>query len=259
MTTTEARHTARLLEGQKAIVTGASRGIGRQLALTLARAGASVALGARDTASLDGVRGEIEAAGGQALAEAVDVSDSASVERFVDSVVAGLGGLDIVVNNAGVLTPGFLLDGGDDPWDTAWETNVMGTVRTTRAAGRLLVSQGHGKVVNMASNFAFKGVSGHAPYCASKAAIVSFTKSMAVEWAPHNVQVNAVAPGFIATDLNVAIRQDESLSAKVLRSVPARRFGAVEDVSGVLLPLCDPASSFITGSVFTVDGGETAR
>jgi NAD(P)-dependent dehydrogenase (short-subunit alcohol dehydrogenase family) len=259
MTPTDARREARPLDGQKAIVTGASRGIGRHLALTLARAGASVALGARDVGALDGVRKEIDSAGGHALAEAVDVSDGASVERFVETVVAGLDGLDILVNNAGVLTPGSLLDGGDDPWDTAWATNVMGTVRMTRAAGRLLVAQGHGKVVNMASNFAFKGVSGHAPYCASKAAIVSFTRSMAVEWAPHNVQVNAVAPGFIATDLNVAIRQDESLSSKVLRSVPARRFGAVEDVSGVLLPLCDPTSSFITGSVFTVDGGETAR
>jgi len=249
----------RPLAGQRAIVSGASRGIGRHLALALAAAGADVALGARDADSLELARLEVEALGVSALALPLDVASASSIRGFIDSAVDGLGGLDILVNNAGVLTAGSLLEDGDAPWTRAMDTNVLGTVRMTEAAGHTLTSQGHGKVVNIASNFAFKGVPHHAAYCASKAAVVSFTRSIAVEWARYGVQVNAIAPGFIATDLNAEIRADEDRSKKVLRAVPARRFGQVEDVSGVLLPLCLPTSTFITGSVFTVDGGETAR
>jgi 2-deoxy-D-gluconate 3-dehydrogenase len=253
------RHQDRPLAGQRAIVTGASRGIGRELALTLAAAGADVALGARDARVLEEARASVADLGVRAVAQPLDVGSASSIAKFVDSAVEGLGGLDIVVNNAGVLTPGDLLDDGDRPWRTALDVNVLGTVRMAEAAGRHLTAQGHGKVVNIASNFAFKGVSGHAAYCASKAAIVSFTRSLAVEWARFGVQVNAIAPGFIATDLNAEIREDQARSERVLRSVPARRFGEVADVAGILLPLCDPATTFITGSVFTVDGGETAR
>lgn len=249
----------RPLTGQRAIVTGASRGIGRELALTLAAAGADVALGARDAGSLEEARAAVEAHHVRAVAVTLDVGSATSITEFVDAAVDGLGGLDIVVNNAGVLTPGALLDDGDAPWTTALAVNVLGTVRMTEAAGRHLVPQGRGKVVNIASNYAFKGVAEHAAYCASKAAVVSFTRSMAVEWARHGVQVNAIAPGFIATDLNAEVREDEVKSSRVLRSVPARRFGEVDDVAGILLPLCDPRTTFITGSVFTVDGGETAR
>ncbi|MDF1704920.1 MAG: SDR family NAD(P)-dependent oxidoreductase [Aeromicrobium sp.] len=255
----EQHQNPRPLAGRRAIVTGASRGIGRELALTLAAAGADVALGARDSRSLEDARTAVEEHGVRGLAVPLDVGRAASVEEFVAAAVDGLGGLDIVVNNAGVLTPGGLLDDGDAPWLTALDVNVLGTVRMTEAAGRHLVAQGHGKVVNIASNYAFKGVAQHAAYCASKAAIVSFTRSIAVEWARHGVQVNAIAPGFIATDLNAEIRQDEVRSSRVLRSVPARRFGEVDDVAGILLPLCDPRTTFITGSVVTVDGGETAR
>lgn len=247
------------LSGQRAIVTGASRGIGKALALELAREGASVALGARDSTTLEDARKQIESLGVQAVAVSLDVASGDSIRNFVAEATERLGGLDILINNAGVLTPGALLDAGDEPWTAALETNVMGTVRMTRAAGALLVEQRHGKVINVASNFAFKGVAQHAAYCASKAAIVSFTRSMAVEWASHGVQVNAIAPGFIATDLNADVRENEQRAAKVLKAVPARRFGEVDDVARLLVPLCDPRSSFITGSVFTVDGGETAR
>ncbi len=247
------------LAGQRAIVTGASRGIGRELARTLVAAGASVALGARSADSLEEARADLAQDGATVVTGVLDVSSPSSIEAFVEQAVGELGGLDLLVNNAGVLTPGSLLEDGDDPWTLALETNVLGTVRTTRIAGRHLVEQGHGRVVNIASNYAFKGVPQHAAYCASKAAIVSFTRTMAVEWARHGVQVNAIAPGFIATDLNAEIRQDEKRSERVLRAVPARRFGEVSDVAGLLLPLCDPTSTFITGSVLTVDGGETAR
>lgn len=248
----------RPLAGQRALVTGASRGIGRQLAITLAAAGASVSLGARNRRELDAVAREVEALGTNAVVGHLDVTSAESIDAFVEEAAGALGGIDILINNAGVLTPGPLLQDGDAPWLRALETNVLGTVRMTRAVGHHLTSQGHGKVVNIASNFAFKGVSQHAAYCASKAAIVSFTRSMAVEWARHGVQVNAIAPGFIGTDLNEDIRRDPARSERVLRSVPVRRFGTVDDVAGVLLPLCHPSSTFLTGAVFTVDGGETA-
>ena len=253
------RDPRRPLSGQRAIVTGASRGIGKELALTLAAAGADVALGARDARALDEARAAVAELGVRAVAHTLDVGSASSITDFVDSAVEQLGGLDVVVNNAGVLTAGALLDDGDQPWRTALDVNVLGTVRMTEAAGRHLTAQGRGKVVNIASNFAFKGVAQHSAYCASKAAIVSFTRSLAVEWARYGVQVNAIAPGFIATDLNADIREDQTRAERVLRSVPARRFGEVADVAGILVPLCDPATSFITGSVFTVDGGETAR
>ncbi|WP_341716323.1 SDR family oxidoreductase [Micromonospora sp. FIMYZ51] len=247
------------LAGRRAIVTGASRGIGAAIAQTLAAAGARVAVGGRDATALSAVADGIAAGGGDAYPHVVDVTEHASIQRFVAAAVADLGGLDLLVNCAGVLTPGALLAAGDDPWNLAWQTNVLGTVRVTRAAGAILTAQGHGRVVNVASNYAFKGVSEHAAYCASKAAVVSFTRSMAVEWARYGVQVNAIAPGFIATDLNAAIRADPDRSARVVKAVPARRFGAVDDVVAAMGPLCDPSSTFLTGAVLTVDGGETAR
>ena len=247
------------LAGRRAIVTGASRGIGRAIAQALAAAGASVALGGRDSTALRAVASDIAAGGGTAHPHVVDVSDHDSIRRFVAEAVDALGGLDLLVNCAGVLPSGALLDAGDEPWTLAWETNVLGTVRVTRAAGAVLTAQGSGRVVNVASNYAFKGVTDHAAYCASKAAVVSFTRSMAVEWARYGVQVNAVAPGFIATDLNASIRADPERSARVVKAVPARRFGAVDDVVAAIGPLCDPHSTFLTGAVLTVDGGETAR
>ncbi|MET8311347.1 SDR family oxidoreductase [Micromonospora sp. NPDC005173] len=247
------------LAGRRAIVTGASRGIGRAIAQALAAAGATVAVGGRDSAALSAVADDIAADGGTAHPHVVDVSDHDSIQRFVAEAVDDLGGLDLLVNCAGVLASGSLLDAGDEPWALAWGTNVLGTVRVTRAAGAFLTAQGSGRVVNVASNYAFKGVSEHAAYCASKAAVVSFTRSMAVEWARYGVQVNAIAPGFIATDFNASIRADPERSARVVKAVPARRFGAVDDVVAAMGPLCDPHSTFLTGAVLTVDGGETAR
>ncbi|BCJ67992.1 SDR family NAD(P)-dependent oxidoreductase [Polymorphospora rubra] len=247
------------LAGRKAVVTGASRGIGRAIAKALAAAGGTVAVGGRDATALSAVADDIAADGGTAHPYVVDVSDHDSIQRFVAAAVADLGGLDLLVNCAGVLTPGSLLDAGDEPWTLAWQTNVLGTVRMTRAAGAFLTTQGSGRVVNVASNYAFKGVAEHAAYCASKAAVVSFTRSMAVEWAPYGVQVNAIAPGFIATDLNAGIRADPERSARLVKAVPARRFGVVDDVVAAIGPLCDPRSTFLTGTVLTVDGGETAR
>jgi NAD(P)-dependent dehydrogenase (short-subunit alcohol dehydrogenase family) len=250
---------AQTLAGKTAIVTGAGRGIGRAMAVALAGAGADVALAARSKDQLDAVAAEITALDRRAIVVPTDVTDAAAVQALVDATVSQLGGLDILVNNSGVIDSSPLLEQDPEVWDRVMDTNVRGTYLATRAAGAHMVAQGSGKIVNVASNFAFKGVANHAAYCASKAAIVSFTRSMAVEWARHGVQVNALAPGYFATDLNADLRADPDALAKVLRAVPARRMGEPEELSAWLLLLAGPASDFMTGETIVVDGGQTAR
>jgi NAD(P)-dependent dehydrogenase (short-subunit alcohol dehydrogenase family) len=247
------------LRGKVALVTGASRGIGREIALALAGAGADVALAGRDTGRLDGVAGEVRALGRTALPVATDVTDRAHVENLVARTVAELGGLDVVVNNSGVVSSVPLLEVTDEEWDRVLDTNLRGVFLVTRAAGRHLVEQGSGKVVNIASNFAFKGVAGHAAYCASKAAVVAFTRTMAVEWARHGVQVNALAPGYVATDLNADVRSDADAEARIVRSVPARRMGRADEMGPWVVLLASSASDYMTGETVTIDGGLTAR
>ena len=249
--------TIRQLEGQKALITGASRGIGRHLALTLGAAGAFVALGARDLEVLESARREVEDLGVTAIAGSLDVAWSESIDAYVAHAVDRLGGLDMGINNAGVLTPGSLLEDGDAPWVQALDTNVLGTVRMTRAAGRHPSEprEGHQHRVELR-------VQGSLP-------ARCVLRVQGRDRFLHPFDGGRVGqprrpgechrPPLHRHDLNEQIRQDDVLSERVRRSVPARRFGTVDDVARLLLPLCDPRSIFITGSVFTVDGGETAR
>lgn len=248
-----------VLDGRVAVVTGASRGIGRSIALALAEAGADVALAGRDVARLDAVAGQIRDSGRSALAVPTDVTDRARVDALVARTVDELGGLDIVVNNSGVVSSLPLLEVSDEEWDRVLDTNLRGVFLVTRAAGRHLVEQGSGKVVNIASNFAFKGVAGHAAYCASKAGVVAFTRAMAVEWARYGVQVNALAPGYVETDLNADVRADPDAAERIVRSVPARRMGRADEFGPWVVLLASPASDYMTGETVTIDGGLTAR
>jgi NAD(P)-dependent dehydrogenase (short-subunit alcohol dehydrogenase family) len=248
-----------ILRGKVAIVTGAGRGLGRSMALALADAGADVALAARSKEQLDEVAAEIDQRGRRAHVVPTDVTDAAAVQHLVDTTIATLGGLDVLVNNSGVIDSAPLLEQDPADWDRVLDTNVRGTYLATRAAGAHLVAQGSGKVVNIASNFAFKGVPDHAAYCTSKAAVVGFTRAMAVEWARSGVQVNALAPGYFATDLNADLRADPDALARVLRAVPARRMGQADELSTWLVALAGPASDFMTGETIVVDGGQTAR
>lgn len=247
------------LLGRTAVVTGAGRGLGRAMAVALAGAGADVVLAARSKDQLEEVAAEVERLGRRALAVPTDVTDATAVQHLVDTTVAELGGLDVLVNNSGVIDSTPLLDQDPAVWDRVMGTNVRGTYLATRAAGAHMVAQGSGKVVNIASNFAFTGVANHAAYCASKAAVVAFTRAMAVEWARHGIQVNALAPGYFATDMNAALRADPDALAKVLRAVPARRMGEAHELSAWLVLLAGPASDFMTGETIVVDGGQTAR
>jgi NAD(P)-dependent dehydrogenase (short-subunit alcohol dehydrogenase family) len=247
------------LTGKVAIVTGAGRGLGRSMAQALVDAGAAVTVAARTGTELDAFVDEVKAMGGQALACPTDITDEIAVQRMVEATVQTFGRLDVLVNNSGILASTPLLDQTADEWDRVIATNLRGTYLATRAAGRHMVAQGRGKVVNIASNFALQGVAGHAAYSASKAGVIGFTRSMAIEWARHNVQVNAIAPGYFATPLNAELRADAEALAKVVRAVPARRMGEADELKPWLLLLAGPASDFMTGEVVVIDGGQSVR
>ena len=246
------------LSDRVAIVTGGGRGIGRALAKALAAAGASVALAGRGVDDLKLVAGEIAAAGGVGICIPTDITDGDQVETLVQRTVAELGGLDILVNNAGVLRHGPLLETTDEDWDSVLDTNVRGTFLCTRAAGRVLTAQGSGKVINIASHVGIVGMVDVAPYCASKGAVIQLTKALAVEWAPHGVQVNAIAPGYTETDMNAELRTDAEEVERALRKVPARRMGRPDELGPWAVLLASAASDFMTGHTIVVDGGQIA-
>lgn len=245
------------LQGRRALVTGASRGIGRSVALALAAEGADLGLVSRSLPDLEVTAKEVRALGRTAVVASMDVTDADSVERATDEVVAALGGLDVLVNNSGVLIAAKLLDTSIEEWDRVLGTNLRGTFLCCRAAGRHLVAQGSGKVINIASSFGVKPVSGFTAYSASKAGILQLTKVLALEWARNNVQVNAIAPGYVATDLNTEFRDDEELTSRILRSIPARRMAAADEIGPLAVLLASPASDYLTGSVLVADGGQS--
>jgi 2-deoxy-D-gluconate 3-dehydrogenase len=246
-----------VLGGKVAVVTGAGRGIGRSLALALAQAGADVVLAARSADQLESVAKEVQAEGRRALAVPTDITDEEAVEDLAARTLEAFGHVDILVNNSGILATRALLDQPAAEWDAVHATNVRGTFLATKAVGRHLVAQRHGKVVNVASNFAFKGIPLHAAYSSSKAAVVAFTRCMALEWARHNVQVNALAPGYVETDFNTDARADPDTYGRILKGVPARRMARPEELGSWLVQLAGPASDFMTGSVVLIDGGQT--
>jgi len=249
---------SRVLDGKVAVVTGAGRGIGRALALALAQAGADLVLAARSADQLDLVAKEVRAEGCRAEVVPTDVTDEASVDNLAARSVEAFGHLDILVNNSGILATRALLDSETQEWDRLYAVNVRGTYLVTRAVGRHLVAQGHGKVICVGSNFALKGVPLHTAYCSTKAAVVSFSKALAQEWARHNVQVNVLAPGYVETDFNAEARADAQVYERILKGVPARRMARAEELGSWIVQLAGPASDFMTGSVVLIDGGQNA-
>ncbi len=245
------------LTGKVAIVTGAGRGLGRTIAVALNEAGAAVVVASRTRDELDRFVAEAQDAGREALAVPTDVTDEHAVDALVTATVERFGRIDIVVNNSGIVDTSPLLDQAPETWDRVVATNLRGTYLVTRAAGRHLTAQGAGKVVNIASNFALMGIANHAAYSASKAAVIAFTRAMAVEWARFGVQVNAIAPGYFETDLNAAMRADDDMMSRVLRAIPARRMGTPDELRPWILLLAGSASDFMTGEVVVIDGGQS--
>jgi 2-deoxy-D-gluconate 3-dehydrogenase len=250
----------RALEGKVAVITGGSKGIGKAIALALSQAGAAVALAARGEEDLAAAVKEIEAAGGEALPVPTDVTDQDQVQALIDRTVERFGTLDILVNNAGAAPFMSTLDQMRmDGFDKYFRVNFTSAVLCTRAAAPLLLAKGEGcAVLNVASVAGFIASPGLTYYASAKAALISLTRTVAQEWAPYRVRVNALAPGWIETDMNEPARQAiPEFNTRVLESIPLGRWGRVEDVAGAALFLCSPAASFITGSVLIVDGGQT--
>jgi NAD(P)-dependent dehydrogenase (short-subunit alcohol dehydrogenase family) len=249
----------RSLDGKVAIVTGAGRGLGRAMAEALADAGARVSVAARTRTELDAFVDEQAALGREALACPTDITDADAVNHLVDSTVDKFGRLDVLVNNSGIVATTPLLEQEPEEWDRVIATNLRGVYLATRAAGRYMVPARSGKVVNIASNFALQGVANHAAYSASKAGVIAFTKTMAIEWARYGIRVNALAPGYFATPLNADMRADPETTERVVKAIPARRMGEPEEIKPWLLLLAGDASDFMTGETIVIDGGHSVR
>jgi 3-oxoacyl-[acyl-carrier protein] reductase len=242
-----------LLAGKVSLVTGASRGIGCAIAKALAAEGAQVVLGARDAARLAQVVAEIRAAGGKAEPLSLDVAERASVEAGVASIVSAHGRLDHLVNNAGVTRDNLLLRMKDEEWRQVLDTNLGGVFLCTQAVLKTMLRQRHGRIVNVASVVGLSGNAGQANYAASKAGILGFTKSVAREVASRGITSNAVAPGFIQTDMTAAM-SDKAREA-LIAAIPMGRPGQGEDVAAAVVFLLSSAAAYITGQVLSVDGG----
>ena len=244
------------VRGKRAVVTGASSGLGRQFALTLAGEGAHVALVARRVDRLEALAREIEAAGGRAFAAAIDVSDGDSVREGVTRVADTLGGIDVLVNNAGVVIHKPLLEHDEADWEAVTGVNLRGAYLMALAVARRMVAQGGGgSIVNIASVIGHGRVAMQIPeYMAAKGGLVQLTRAMGAELARHAIRVNAIAPGYIETDFNRGFLRTER-GARLVHGIPQRRAGRPEELDGALLLLASDASSFMTGSVITVDGG----
>ena len=242
------------LVGKVALVTGGSRGIGRAVALKLAENGADVAINyAGNTAAAEEVKAAIEKMGRKAMLVQGSVADTDGVQALVNQVVKELGRLDILINNAGITRDGLLMRMKEADWDAVLETNLKGVFNCSKAVMRTMMKQKSGRIVNTASVLGEMGNAGQANYAAAKAGVIGFTKSLAKEVASRGITVNAVAPGFIATDMTKVLTDDQK--AEMARSIPLGRAGQPEDVANAVLFLVSDEAAYITGQVLNVDGG----
>ena len=246
------------LDGKTALVTGAGRGLGKAIALGLSQAGAKVALAARTTEQLEEAAHEISKAGGEVIAVSTDVTESASVEKFVKQAADVFGGIQIVVNNAGIERAKPLLKCTQEDWDRVMEVNLRGVFLVTRTAGPHLIENKWGRVLNMASVGGTIAGPNNAAYHASKAGVILFTKSLALEWARHNITVNALAPGYFESDMLDSLMGTEDRKEKFCKFIPARRFGNPEELGPLAVYLCSELSAYITGQAIIIDGGLSA-
>jgi NAD(P)-dependent dehydrogenase (short-subunit alcohol dehydrogenase family) len=246
------------LTGRVALVTGASAGLGRHFATTLAASGAAVVVAARRRDRLETLVAEITAAGGRAAAVEMDVTSAESIRGACAQAAAALGSIDVLVNNAGISIAKAPIDLPEADWDAVVATNLRGAWLVAQTVARALVAADRpGRIVNIASIVGLRTVGHLAPYAAAKAGLIHLTRVLAMEWARHGIQVNAIAPGYFETDLNREFWSSPA-GARLLERIPQRRLGRPEDLDGPLLLLASDAGTFMTGSIVVVDGGHTA-
>jgi len=243
------------LSGKKALVTGASRGIGRELAIGLASAGADVAVGARSDAGLSDTVAAIEATGRRAVPIGMDVSDIPECRNGVETAAAALGGLDILVNNAGVEEVRPSLEVDEALWDKILDTNLKGAFFCAQAAAAIMRARGRGAILNLCSLTSEVGIPTAVPYGSSKTGLLGMTRALSAEWAPLGIRVNAIAPGYFRTAMTEAFYQDAAWQERMLAKIPAGRFGNLDDLVGAAIFLVSDASAYVTGQCLAIDGG----
>ena len=241
------------LANQIAVVTGAGRGIGRAIALKFAQEGADVVVVSRTPENSEKVAAEIRALGRRAWAFAVDVADAAAVSAAAEKILAEAGKVDILVNNAGVTRDGLLMRLSDADWDTVLDTNLKGAFLVTKAFSRAMIKARTGRIINISSVIGLIGNAGQSNYAASKAGLIGFTQSCAREFAGRGITVNAIAPGFIETDMTAEL--NEALKADILKKIPLGTLGQADDIAAAALYLAGASGRYVTGQVLTVDGG----
>jgi 2-dehydro-3-deoxy-D-gluconate 5-dehydrogenase len=245
------------LTGRVAIVTGANTGIGQGIAVALAQAGADLALVGRSSA--DETAELVRAAGRRAALIPADLSTIAPVGDIVEQTLSELGGLDILVNNAGIIRRADAVDFSEEDWDSVIDTNLKSVFFLSQAAGRHMIAKGRGKIVNIASMLSFQGGIRVPSYTASKSGVVGLTKLLACEWASRGINVNAIAPGYVATNNTAALQADETRNRQIVERIPAGRWGEPSDLGGAAVFLASAASDYVNGHILAVDGGWLAR
>ena len=247
------------LKGKNALITGSRTGLGAAMALGLAQAGANVVVNGSTGEGIDEVCRSIRAAGVKAVPAVADVADPRACARLVDRTVSELGSIDILINNAGIIRRNPAAEYSAEDWSQVIEIDLNAVFRLSQLAGRKMLAQGRGKIVNIASLLTFQGGILVPAYAAAKGAVAQLTKALANEWASNGINVNAIAPGYMATRNTKALRDDPVRSRQILERIPAGRWGTPEDLAGAAVFLASPASDYMHGHVLVVDGGWMAR
>jgi len=248
------------LNGRKAVVSGAGRGIGKAIALGLARAGADIGLVARTESELNAVAGEVKEIGRRAVVRASDLTVTADIPELIRGLAGDLGGIDILVNNAGTNIPQDSVDVTEAAWDTVMAINLKSCFFMAQAVGKVMIEQGRGgRIINISSQTGSVALIKRAAYCASKAGLNLVTKVLAMEWGPHEILVNAVAPTFVETEMTKPMLADPQFREYALAKNVLKRFGTTDDVTGAVIYLASPAANLVTGHILLVDAGWTAH